>query len=154
MVDEICGGGYPGFLQSWYVDDFRMVCAGTKTKPTIAHIEAMETTCGLFIKPEKSRFLWSPGVSEEAGKVSPSPIRLNPQVGGAVSNFWRGCDKSKQRWVERKVETWVAGVNPPLPTLRQWRPHVAYLSNRRSHGFCDPRGSQRRQERLAPAPLD
>ena len=52
LMEKILGG-YSGFLQSWYSDDFSMTGAGAHLKPDISCIEALGTARGLFLKTEK-----------------------------------------------------------------------------------------------------
>ena len=78
LVDYI-RGEYPVFLQSWYADDF--ITSGAHIKPAIACIDSLSLACGFFLGPEKSRFVISPGVSEEAAMADTAPLECSHREG-------------------------------------------------------------------------
>ena len=65
LVDKI-RGEYPGFLQSWYADEFITAGAGAHLKLAISRIESLGPAPGLFLELDKSQFVLSLAVSEKA----------------------------------------------------------------------------------------
>ena len=57
VLEEQIWGEYPGFLQSWYANDFIPVGAGAHIKPSISCIESLGPAPGLFLEMDKSQFV-------------------------------------------------------------------------------------------------
>ena len=97
-------GEYPRLLHSWYSDDFVTAGAGAHIKPSVALIEALGPVSVLFVKPDKSQFLISPGVSEEASRAFMAPLEfIHRGGGGGQIRVFLGSDETNiygwsRRW--------------------------------------------------------
>ena len=73
MLEQI-RGEYTRFLQSWYDDDFSTAGADVYLKHAIASIEALGPAHEFFLRPKKSQFVQSLGVSSEATRSFTAPL--------------------------------------------------------------------------------
>ena len=88
-------GGYPGYIHSWYADDFITAGAFSHLKPAIVCVEALGTTYGLFIEPYQSQFVQAPGVSMEEARASTVPLECSHREGVYRLGWFVGSDEAK-----------------------------------------------------------
>ena len=76
MLTEHIWTGFPGFLQSWYTNDFSMEGAGEGANllPTIEHIEYLGNDHGFYLNYEESQFMRAPGMTEDSKWLETAPM--------------------------------------------------------------------------------
>ena len=84
---------FPGFLQSWYADDFSMAGAGANILPAIARIEDLGPDHGFYLESGKITICVGPGGWGGCGTVGNCPTRLFPCIRGATSG--RLCSSNR-----------------------------------------------------------
>ena len=65
---------FPGFIQSWYSDDFSTAGSCANILPAIVRNEELGTARGFYLESEKSEFVWSSGVTEDSAWLSTPPL--------------------------------------------------------------------------------